>query len=324
MISLETARDKINEALSCLSLNKDPLELYEPIKYILSIGGKRIRPCMVIMACSLFRDTFDEAIKPALAIEIFHNFTLLHDDIMDNSPLRRGMSTVHEKWDQNIAILSGDAMVFIAYEQLMRTRKDVIADLIQIFNRMAMEVCEGQQYDMNFESKIDVSEAEYLKMIELKTAVLMGSSLQIGAIIGGADRADAENMYSFGKNLGLAFQLQDDLLDVYGDTEIFGKKTGGDIVAGKKTYLIVKTLELADENMQALTITTLYDVNMDKETKIGSIKSIFNQLGIREVVNEKINEYFLRANEALDKVHVKGDRKDAFYNLAKSLLNREK
>lgn len=324
MISLETARDKINEALSDLALNKDPLELYEPIKYILSIGGKRLRPSMVIMSCSLFTDIFDEAIKPALAIEIFHNFTLLHDDIMDDSPLRRGKSTVHKKWDQNIAILSGDAMVFIAYEQLVQTRKDVITDLIQIFNRMAMEVCEGQQYDMNFESKLDVREEEYLKMIELKTAVLMGSSLQIGAIIGGADRSDAGNMYSFGKNLGLAFQLQDDLLDVYGDPEVFGKKTGGDIVAGKKTYLIVKTLELADENVKAQTISMLNDDTIDKEVKIGSIKAIYDQLGIREIVNGKINEYFLRANEALDKVHIEGSRKEALYNLAKSLLSREK
>ena len=324
MISPETARDKINEALSNLVLNKDPIELYEPIKYILSIGGKRLRPSMVIMACSLFTDTFNEAISPALAIEIFHNFTLLHDDIMDDSPLRRGKSTVHKKWNQNIAILSGDAMVFIAYELLMQTRKDAVADLIRIFNRMAMEVCEGQQYDMNFESKLDVNEVEYLKMIELKTAVLMGSSLQIGAIIGGANESDAGNMYAFGKNLGLAFQLQDDLLDVYGDPEMFGKKIGGDIVAGKKTYLIVKTLELADENVKAQTLTTLNDVSIDNEIKIRAIKSIYDRLGIREVVNEKINEYFQKANEALNKVHVKGNRKEALYKLAKSLLNREK
>jgi geranylgeranyl diphosphate synthase type II len=243
---------------------------------------------------------------------------------MDDSPLRRGKPTVHNEWDQNIAILSGDAMVFIAYEQLIQTKSEVISDLIQIFNQTAMEVCEGQQYDMNFESRLDVRETEYLKMIELKTAILMGASLKIGSIIGGANASDAKYIYSFGENLGMAFQLQDDLLDVYGDPKIFGKKIGGDIVAGKKTYLLVKTMELANESIKGRIKTTLNNINIKKEDKIRIIKSVYDQLGIKDIVNDKMNGYFLKANEALKKVQVEKKRKEELFKLASSLLNREK
>jgi geranylgeranyl diphosphate synthase type II len=323
MLTFETARKLINEAIANLDLHRDPGELYEPIRYTLSNGGKRLRPCLIIMAHSLFNDHVSQAIPPALAIELFHNFTLLHDDIMDDSPLRRGKPTVHHKWNRNIAILSGDVMVFIAYEQLYKAEKSVVHRLIPIFNRMAMEVCEGQQYDMNFESKHEVSEAEYLKMIELKTAVLIGSSMQIGAITGGADQTNAQQLYSFGRNLGLAFQLQDDLLDLYGDPEIFGKKIGGDIMAGKKTYLLVKTLERAEKETREKVFNALNDPVMSREEKIHQIKSVYDAWGIRQVVRNKIDHIFNEAIMALDTVDVAEEKKEGLYEMAGLLVNRD-
>lgn len=324
MFTLNSTRDIVNRAISNLVFKAQPEELYDPIRYALSIGGKRLRPSMVIMACNLYKDQIDEAIQPALAIEIFHNFTLLHDDIMDDSPIRRSKPTVHKRWNQNVAILSGDVMVFIAYEQLIQTRTDITNDLIQIFNQTAMAVCEGQQYDMNFESKRTVGETEYLKMIELKTGVLMGASLKIGSVIGGASTSDAEIMYAFGKNLGMAFQLQDDMLDVYGDPKIFGKKIGGDIVANKKTYMLVKTLELADESLRKKTLKLLDDHDMNKEEKIRSVKAIYNLLGIKQHAQEMVNKYFRKANTNLDQVLVEETRKEELRNLAINLIDREK
>jgi geranylgeranyl diphosphate synthase type II len=324
MLTLDTTRDMVNKAISNLVLKTQPVELYDPIRYTLSVGGKRLRPCMVIMACNLFNDRVDEAIHPALAIEIFHNFTLLHDDIMDDSSIRRNQPTVHKKWNRNIAILSGDVMAFLAYGQLVQTRTEIINDLIHIFTRTAEGICEGQQYDMNFESKRKVSESEYLKMIELKTAVLMGASLKIGAVIGGASTADAESMYAFGKNLGMAFQLQDDLLDVYGDPKIFGKTIGGDIVGNKKTYLLVKMVEMADENLQEKIINLLDERHLEREEKIRSIKSMYDKYGIKQRTNEMVNSYFRKAKNNLEKVHVQETRKKELRKLALSLLDREK
>jgi len=279
---------------------------------------------MVIMGCNLFKDRIDEAIHPALAIEIFHNFTLLHDDIMDDSLLRRNHPTVHKQWNRNIAILSGDVMAFLAYGQLIQTRTEIINDLIQIFTRTAEAVCEGQQYDLNFELKHKVTESEYLKMIELKTAVLMGASLKIGSIVGGASPSDADNMYAFGKNLGMAFQLQDDLLDVYGDPEVFGKSIGGDIVGNKKTYLLVKTIEMADKKTQEKIINLMNDQDLERKEKIHSVKTVYHQFAIKKQTHEMVNRYLSKANSKLAVVHVEETRKEELRKLALSLLDREK
>lgn len=323
MFSLNAARDIINKEISNLILNPEPKELYDPIRYALSVGGKRLRPSMVLMACNLFKDQIDEAIRPALAIEIFHNFTLVHDDIMDDSPIRRGNPTIYNKWNQNVAILSGDVMSFIAYEQLIQTRTEIINTLIHIFNKTAKEVCEGQQYDMNYELKHEVSVSDYLKMIELKTAVLMGASLKIGSLIGGASPSDAETMYAFGKNLGMAFQLQDDMLDVYGDVKIFGKKIGGDIVANKKTYLLVKALELAKHKLREEVIKLLDNQSLDGNEKIQSVRNIYDQLNVRKHAQEMANNYFQKANDNLNKVLVEEKRKKNLRELAKKLMDRK-
>ncbi len=324
MLTLESARDMVNNALSNLDLKNQPAELYDPIRYSLSIGGKRLRPCMVIMGCNLFKDRVDEAVHPALAIEVFHNFTLLHDDIMDDSSIRRNQPTVHKKWNRNIAILSGDVMAFLAYGHLIQTRPEIVSELIQIFTHTAEAVCEGQQYDLNFESRIRVSESEYLEMIERKTAVLMGASLKIGSLIGEATPADAENMYAFGTNLGMAFQLQDDLLDTYGDPKIFGKAIGGDIVSNKKSYLVVKTIGIADAKMQEKLIALLNDRNMEREDKIRSVKEIYDQHDIKQRTNELVNDYLQKANNKLDVVDVEEARKEELKKLVLSLLNRVK
>ncbi|RYE17915.1 MAG: polyprenyl synthetase family protein [Sphingobacteriales bacterium] len=247
MKKLNELQDIIIDGISQLSYPARPAELYQPISYILSIGGKRLRPALVLMACDMFGGDVNAAVKPALAIEVFHNFTLMHDDIMDNAPLRRGKVTVHEKWNSNIAILSGDVMMVEANKLIMQVDDRILRTVMTIFNETAQGVCEGQQFDMNFEQDNQVSIDGYLGMIRLKTAVLLGGALKIGALIGGADAANAENLYQFGVNLGIAFQLQDDILDVYGDPEKFGKQVGGDIISNKKTFLLIKATELAKE-----------------------------------------------------------------------------
>ena len=324
MLTLDAARDMVNHALSNLDLKKQPAELYDPIRYSLSIGGKRLRPCMVLMGCNLFKERIDEAIHPALAIEIFHNFTLLHDDIMDDSSIRRNQPTVHKKWNPNIAILSGDVMAFLAYGQLIKTRPEIIDELIRIFTTTAEAVCEGQQYDLNFEYRSQVSEPEYLRMIELKTAVLMGASLKIGSVIGDASPEDAESIYAFGKNLGMAFQLQDDLLDAYGDPKIFGKAIGGDIVANKKTFLVVKTMGVTDTKTQTNLIALLNDGKMEKEEKVRRVKAIYDQYDIKQHTNELVNSYLHKANNKLEEVHVEETRKEELRKLVLAFLNRVK
>src|SRR5476651_2411466 len=243
----------ISKAVDALKFPESPAELYEPISYILDLGGKRLRPSLLLMACDLFGGDVNKAIEPALAIEVFHNFTLMHDDIMDKAPLRRGKKTVHEKWNANVAILSGDAMMVEANKLMMKVDDPILRRVMDVFNETATGVCEGQQIDMSFEQRNNVLIDEYLNMIRLKTAVLLGGTLKIGAIIGGASLNDAQLLYSFGVNLGIAFQLQDDILDVYGDPEKFGKQVGGDILSNKKTYLLIKALELAkDDHLQQL------------------------------------------------------------------------
>ena len=310
--------------MASYNFGNEPQELYDPIRYILSLGGKRLRPVLSLMTCELFDRAIEKALYPALGIEVFHNFTLLHDDIMDNAPLRRGKETVHEKWNANAAILSGDVMLVKAYELFLRTDDAVLRKILMKFNKCAAEVCEGQQYDMNFETRDFVSEEEYLRMIRLKTAVLLGFSIELGAIIGGADDETSSSLYKFGINIGLAFQLKDDLLDVFGDTEKFGKQVGGDIISNKKTYLLIKALELAQGDIKDELTSWLDKKKFDPQEKVKAVISIYNKLGIKALSEEKMNNYFDKGLEILDLLSVNNEKKTPLRDLTLKLIDREK
>jgi geranylgeranyl diphosphate synthase type II len=324
MYTLLEARNLIEKHIQAYSLPDTPEELYEPVKYILSLGGKRIRPALVLLACDLFSDGVESALVPALAIEIFHNFTLLHDDIMDRSEMRRGHPTVHIKYSENVAILSGDVMSILA-SRLMNQSPGVVLHKVQdIFTRTAMEVCEGQQYDMNFEGLLTVAEDEYLKMIELKTAVLIAASLKIGAILGGASEKDADDLYEFGRNLGMAFQLQDDLLDTYGEQDVIGKRLGTDIVDNKKTYLMIQALGQASPDQKEELKGWLTSKDFDSDEKISAVISIFDALKIKEITETRIRDFHNRALSNLDHLNRPDERKTELYNFASFLMNRDK
>lgn len=313
----------ISKAVDTLKFPDSPAELYEPISYILALGGKRLRPSLLLMACDLFGGDVDKAIEPALAIEVFHNFTLMHDDIMDKAPLRRGKKTVHEKWNANVAILSGDAMMVEANKLMMKVDDVILRRVMDVFNETATGVCEGQQIDMSFEQRNNVLIDEYLDMIRLKTAVLLGGTLKIGAIIGGATLNDAQLLYNFGVNLGIAFQLQDDILDVYGDPEKFGKQVGGDILSNKKTYLLIKAIELAQDE-QADNLNSWLNVEQfDSTEKVIAVTAIYNQLDIRQYAEYAMQTYAEKAFDALDKITLSEDRRQYLRQFADSLLVRE-
>jgi geranylgeranyl diphosphate synthase type II len=324
MIKLEEAQQLIEQEISKLDLNLDPANLYEPISYILSLGGKRLRPSMLLMGCSMFGSSVDPAISPAMGIEIFHNFTLLHDDIMDNAKLRRHKETVHSKWNTNIAILSGDAMSILAYQYLTAAPENVLRKVLSVFGKTALEVCEGQQYDMNYESIVKVSESEYLRMIELKTSVLLAASLKIGALIGGSSESEADKLYDFGRFAGLAFQLQDDLLDTFGDEAVFGKSIGGDIRANKKTYLLIKALEKSDEKDQAKLFQLLNDKEIDAAEKVSIITDLYKKYDIEAQTRQKIDYYFNNSLQALGGLHVDEKEKEVLEELAFKLVVRSK
>lgn len=324
MYTLAEAQKLVEKHIQNLTIPDTPPELYEPVRYILSLGGKRIRPALVILACDMFAGAVEPALLPAMAIEIFHNFTLLHDDIMDRSPLRRGHPTVHVKYNENVAILSGDVMSILA-SRLMNKAPGVVLSVVQeVFTKTAMEVCEGQQMDMNFEELLTVSEEEYLTMIELKTAVLIAASLKIGAILGGASQRDSEDLYKFGKNLGLAFQLQDDLLDTYGDQELTGKNLGTDIVDNKKTFLMIQALETASERQREELTGWLTREEFDPEQKIAAVTSIFDSLNIKEVTETRILDYYQMALANLDDLNRPKERKSELYSFASFLMNRNR
>jgi len=324
MYTLLEAQNLIEKHIRNLSIPEEPAELYEPVKYILSLGGKRIRPALVLMACDLYAGAVEPALMPAVAIELFHNFTLLHDDIMDRSELRRGRPTVHVKYNENIAILSGDVMSILSSRLINQAPGVILYDVHDIFTRTAMQVCEGQQLDMNFEQRLTVSEQEYLQMIELKTAVLIAASLKIGATLGGSSQKDAADLYEFGKNLGIAFQLQDDLLDTYGDPDVVGKKLGTDIVDNKKTFLMIKALEKASSTLKEELTGWLTRKVFDPEDKIGRVVSIFDALKIKELTESKIREFYERSLANLKQLNRPEDRKSELYNFAAFLMNREK
>ena len=303
MTQLRSLQDQFNLALETLELPSEPKLLYEPVSYTLSNGGKRMRPLLVLMGCKVFSEDVSQAVHPAIGIEIFHNFTLLHDDIMDNAPIRRGKPSVHNKWNNNIAILSGDAMMILAYQELCKTDSSVLSQVLEIFNKTALEVCEGQQLDMDFETSDNVSISDYVNMIRLKTAVVLAGGLKVGAIIGKADAEQANLLYQFGLNTGIAFQLQDDILDVYGEVQKVGKQKGGDIISSKKTFLLLKALELAGGE-QAKDLRKW--LNSDAETeKVNAVTEIYNQLGIRKLAEERMWHYY---NEGISNLNqVKGD-----------------
>jgi geranylgeranyl diphosphate synthase, type II len=316
-------KEIVDRALTNLSYNEEAPKLVDPVRYVLSKGGKRLRPVVSLMSCNLFTDKVDEALMPAVGLEVFHNFTLVHDDIMDQAPVRRGLPTIHQKWSPDQAILSGDVMAFIANECILQAPATTLLKVFRVFNKAAVEVCVGQQMDMDFEKAKIVRQDEYLRMIELKTAVLLAASIKIGAIIGGADDRDADLLYEFGRNLGLAFQIQDDLLDIWGDVKIFGKASGGDIVANKKTFPLVKAMEIAKGDQLKQLQKQFLLADTDPETKIKKVIAIYEQLNIKDITEILAYDYINKAFGFLQKVNVDETRKKEITNLAISLIGRK-
>lgn len=323
MKSLSELQLLFNQALEATEFQTQPQDLYDPLRYILSIGGKRIRPLLSLMSCELFSKDPKKAIGAAIAVEYFHNFSLIHDDIMDQADLRRGVATVHKKWDVNVGILSGDALLVKAYQQLNSYEGSLFKKLTQLLSQTAIEVCEGQQYDVDFETKTIVSKEEYIEMIRLKTAVLLGASLKMGALIAEANQKDAELIYQFGIRLGIAFQLQDDYLDSFGDAVNFGKRIGGDIINNKKTILFIEALSLADDQTRNQ-LLNLYQNRDDSDHKIELVKHIFEKTKAKEQTLTLIEEYTLRAFDDLKQIEVDSINKQTIYDLVEILMNRKK
>ena len=323
MHSIYQYQEFISAYLEQQTIIKEPRNLYEPIDYILALGGKRIRPILTLMAAEIFGTDYKKALPAALAVEVFHNFSLVHDDIMDAAPLRRGKETVHEKWNLNTGILSGDAMLILAYQYFEKYEPKVFRDLAKLFSKTAIEVCEGQQWDVDFENREDVTIAEYLKMIEYKTAVLVAAAMKMGAIIAETSEENCSLIYDFGLNLGLAFQLQDDYLDAFGDPETFGKQVGGDIIENKKTYLYLKAQEFANAE-QAEELKHLFSIHTeDNSEKINSVKQIFNATGASEVTQKAIQEFTLKAFDTLQKINIDNEKKDILKSFGENLMGRK-
>lgn len=324
MTSLSVFQDRINQELGkAIPKDSQPKELYESMAYTLELGGKRMRPALLLLSCELFGGKIEQAINAALAIELFHNFTLVHDDIMDKAPLRRGKQSVHKKWNESIAILSGDALQVKAVEYLSKTDVKILPELFEIFNKTAMQVCEGQQMDMNYENVDRITAAQYIQMIGLKTAVLLAASLQMGALIGGARKEDAERLYKFGKCLGIAFQLQDDILDVYGDKQKFGKQVGGDIISNKKTYLLLKARDLANPYIEEELSNWIYAPHFDSQEKVTAVTRIYDLLGVRKLAESEVLHYHKRAMEYLHEIPVSEEKKKPLIEFAQQLVVRD-
>lgn len=303
--------------------DNEPQSLYEPISYILNLGGKRLRPVLTLMSAEIFNADYKAALNASLSIEVFHNFSLIHDDIMDDAPLRRGNQTVHEKWDINTGILSGDAMLIMAYQLFENYEPEIFRDLARLFGKTALEVCEGQQYDVDFETRDDVTISEYLKMIEYKTAVLVGAAMQMGAIVAQATKNEQDGIYNFGKNLGIAFQLQDDYLDAFGDPKTFGKQVGGDIIENKKTFLYIKALEFSEAKEQR-ELQDLFSVSpADNSDKVESVKQLFLSSGAADATIKEIESYTNQAFSVLDTLDVSHDKKELLIQFGKNLMTRK-
>lgn len=322
MKTSQQIQESFERYLQALDYSREPDNLYAPVRYVLSLGGKRIRPTFLIMAYNMYADDVESVFNTAAGMEIFHNFTLLHDDLMDRADMRRGKATVHKKWNDNTAILSGDGMLVLAYRYLAETPSDRLKAVLDIANETFTGIMEGQQFDMEFETRGDVTEAEYIEMIRLKTSVLLAACVQMGAVLGGATQQDAALLYEFGEKVGLAFQLQDDLLDVYGDPAVFGKKIGGDILCNKKTYLYINAYLLADDRQRAeLDRWAAYDGN-DPDAKIAAVRAIYDAVGVRALSENLIRSYFAQALECLDSVTLPQSCKQALKEYASSLMNR--
>ena len=315
--------DKVNAHIEQLDYAHEPMNLYDPVKYILSLGGKRIRPAMMLMAYNIYRDDVEQILDPALALEIYHNFTLLHDDLMDHADVRRGKPTVHKRWDANTAILSGDVMLTLADVYMSRVDDAHFREVMATFHKTSIEIAEGQQYDMDFETRTDVTEAAYIEMIRLKTSVLLACALKIGAILGGATKEDAQHLYRLGECIGLAFQLRDDYLDVYGDPKVFGKKIGGDILCNKKTYLYINALRLANKEQRAELDRWATATEIDPEEKIAAVTAIYTALGLPEKSRAIEEHYYTLAKAELEALGVSDSQKAVLAQFMAMLMERD-
>lgn len=323
MFTASELLDIVRGHIAGLQFTRTPKGLYDPVSYVLSLGGKRIRPVLMLMAYNLYREDVKSILQSATGIEVYHNYTLLHDDLMDRSDMRRGKATVHKVWNDNVAILSGDAMLVLAYQFMAQCASEKLKDVMDLFSLTALEICEGQQLDMEFEQRKDVKEGEYIEMIRLKTSVLLAASLKIGAILGGASKEDADALYDFGVNLGLAFQLKDDLLDVYGDPLRFGKNIGGDILCNKKTYLVIKAFEHANTDQEALLNDWFTRETFDPQEKIAAVTCLYNEIGVKALCENRIVEYSKRASESLNRVNVPAENKQELETMMNELMHRE-
>ena len=324
MYSSEEILKKVNETLDSLSYERQPKSLYEPIRYVLALGGKRIRPVLMLLGYNLFKENPEQIMMQALGLETYHNYTLLHDDLMDNADLRRGHETVHKRWDANKAILSGDSMLVLAYQRVAQCDAKYLPEVLNLFTETALEIGEGQEYDMTFETRNDVTEEEYIEMIRLKTSVLLACAMKMGAILADASEEDAKNLYKCGEQMGLAFQLQDDLLDVYGDSKVFGKAIGGDITSNKKTYMLINAVNRANEQQRSELMHWIEAQKFDRQEKITAVTRLYDEIGIKQLCEEKINYYFAEARKYLDKVNVADERKENLRRYMNQMMNREK
>lgn len=323
MINADQILKLVNDYLVQLPYDRRPASLYEPIRYVLSMGGKRIRPVLMLLSYNLFKENPETILMPACALETYHNYTLLHDDLMDNADLRRGHETVHKKWNANTAILSGDSMLVLAYQRMQQCSSDKMAEVLALFTETALEIGEGQEYDMAFEHRDDVSEEEYIEMIRLKTSVLLACALKIGAILAGASKEDADNLYRFGEQIGLAFQLQDDFLDVYGDTRVFGKAIGGDITSNKKTFMLINALNHANDVQRRQLESWISATKFDRDEKVAAVTRLYNEIGIDRMAQDKIAYYFEQSRKYLQAVSVDESRKAELAAYAQRMMNRQ-
>lgn len=324
MITSHDILQKVNDCLSNLTYTRKPSSLYEPIQYVLSLGGKRIRPVLTLLGYQLWKDHPEDILMPAIGLETYHNYTLLHDDLMDNADMRRGHETVHRRWDANKAILSGDSMLVLAYQRVAQVPAEKLQQVLDLFTVTALEIGEGQEYDMTFETRNDVTEAEYIEMIRLKTSVLLACALKMGAILADAPQLHADRLYKVGEQLGLAFQLQDDLLDVYGDPKVFGKAIGGDITSNKKTYMLINAYNRANPGQRAELEHWIYAKTFDRQEKVAAVTHLYDAIGIRELCEQKINYYFDLARHTLDQVDASAERKEPLLQYMDEMLHRDK
>ena len=314
----------VNDTLDHLPYDRKPASLYDPVKYVLSLGGKRIRPVLMLLGYNLWREHPENILMPACGIETYHNYTLLHDDLMDHADMRRGQPTVHRRWDANKAILSGDSMLVLAYQRVAEVPAAKLPAVLALFTETALEIGEGQEYDMDFETRNDVTEEEYIEMIRLKTSVLLACAIKIGALLADAPQEDADRLYHFGEQVGLAFQLQDDLLDVYGDPKVFGKAIGGDITSNKKTYMLINAFNRADERQRQELERWVAAKDFDRAEKVNAVTRLYDEIGIRRLCEEKINHYFEQARQTLAEVNVPEERKQSLRQYMEELLHRNK